>query len=75
MPPSVSARAADYVIGEVARYWAPSLELTDRALSAVAAAIKRTDDGTQLAKLRRDMDKILDRRMVLELEQTLVTRG
>lgn len=74
VPPSVSARAAEYVVGEAARYWAPSIELTDRALNAVAAAVKRTSDVAQRAKLRRDLDRILERRMVLELEQALLRR-
>lgn len=72
--PSVSARTAEYVTGEAARYWTPSLELADKALSAVSDAIKLTKDGTQRAKLRRDLDMILERRTVLKLEQDLVRK-
>ena len=74
MAGSVSAKTAEYVTGEVARYWAPSLELADKALGAVSDALKRTKDGAQQAKLRRDLDKILERRTVLKLEQDLVRR-
>lgn len=71
MPPSVSTREAQYVCGECSNYWTPSLELADRALTAIAAALKRTDDDTRQARLRRDLDAVLERRMILELEWAL----
>jgi hypothetical protein len=72
---SARTRQEEYVVGEVARYWAPSIVLADRALSAIAAAIKRTDDSAQLAKLSRDLDRCLERRLVLELEQAVVRKA
>lgn len=74
MSPSVSAREAEYVTGLCARYWTPSVELADKALSAVSATIKRTKDGAQLVKLRQDLDSILERRLTLELDEALTRK-
>lgn len=74
MPPSVPVRQDQYVVGEAARYWAPSLELADKALSAVAAAVKRTADSRQRAKLQRDLDRLLERRLHLELDRAVGRR-
>lgn len=74
MAASVSAKTAEYVVGEIARYWTPSLELADKALSAVSGALKATKDGAQQAKLRRDLDKLLERRLTLELDEALARR-
>lgn len=75
MPPSVSARQEQYVVGEASRYWTPSVELADKAMVGVVAAIKRTGVGPQQDKLRRDLDMLLERRMVLDLEQALVRKA
>lgn len=74
MSPSVPTRQNQYVVGEAARYWVPSLELADKALSAIADAAKRTSDGKQRAKLQRDLDRLLERRLCLELDQVLTRR-
>lgn len=74
MPPSVSARQEQYVVGESARFWCPSVDLADKALIAVAATIKRTGVGPQQDKLKRDLDLLLEKRMVLDLEQALVRK-
>lgn len=71
VPPSISTRQEQYVCGECNNYWTPSLELADKALSTIAAALKRTDDDVRQARLRRDLDAVLERRMILELEWAL----